>query len=126
MERPLVSQIYAYIVCLLAIVVALGSLAGFVNNAFRVAHPTMLPGMMVRHAGFGPFGHGMRTMPPPEAGAPNAGGATGPMMQIHQRFIADARYDAVRALVTHLVLLIAAVALFLWHWRWLHGRAATA
>lgn len=128
MERPLVSQIYAYLVCLLAIVVGLASLAGVISNAFRTAHPTMRPAMLMRHMGPGPFEGGMRgTMRFPQDQPPSPVGTPGPMMQqMHERFIADARYDAVRRLVTDLILLIAAVALFNWHWRWLHGRPVTA
>ena len=129
MPRPLVSQIYAYLICVIAILVALASLAGFVKSAFRVAHPTFAGGPLIteRHFGFGGrYGRGMRApelppLPPPGAPGVRTFRVAGPPVELQQRFIADARYAAVGKLVTNLVLLLAAIALFLWHWRWLHG-----
>lgn len=117
MQRSVPSQIYGYVVCLLAIVVALASLAGLVNSAFRAGHPGMGTRIMIRRAGADRFG-GPNWMPS-RAGGPQAGMPAPPQMR--EAFAAGARSSAIGGMVTHLILLLAAAGLFFWHWRWLHG-----
>lgn len=143
MERSrIIPAIYGYGVCLIAVIVFLVSIAGFVNNAFRTAYPES-GGFHHRVAlhGFGPRGFrpggfmhgggvGQRTGPPSAAqgASPNSAQVTPVAGAQSQRstnfrtgFIARARLQAARSLIIDFVLLVASVLLFLSHWRWLNA-----
>jgi hypothetical protein len=139
MERSrIVSDIYGYLVCLLSIVVFLAATAGFVNNAFQAVHPTphrlamMHPGMMRRGNMMYRFGTHPRDPRSPLASPSDAKDNAAAMppwqgtmnlnrAQMRGMFLAQARYEAVRMLVVHLVLMILVLLLFIGHWRWLRS-----
>jgi len=140
MQRTsIVADIFGYIVCLLAVAIFFISAAGVVNNAFRVVHPTaqhrMFAGFntgrgfgMHRRFGLEPrFGGGWMGRQSGQTQAPlasqSATGTQTPAMNretMRARFIADARYDAVRRLVVALVMLILSIAVFRRTFQWLN------
>lgn len=129
MQRSsIIGDIYGYLVCLLAIVIFVHAAAGFINSAFGGSpgmgfHRTML--MTMRGGPGGPMWRGqMRgTMPrwnmnPDVTISPPPGA---PQVQVAARIH---RGPDVRGLVVNAVLLLIAVLLFGWHWRWLRTRPA--
>jgi hypothetical protein len=127
------AEVFGYSVCLLATVIFFISVAGVVNNAFRVVHPTMQPGMNVTMAARNPMrdkawmggqdwqSQGSSITPAPLMGSP--GGRFGAM---RDRFIADARYNALRGLVLALVMLVLSIVVFRRVFGWLNPRAVLA
>lgn len=126
------AEVFGYLVCLLATVIFFMSVAGVVNNAFRVVNPTMQPSMMVgrdmRDRDKAPWmgrqdfqSQGSATAPVPPMGLP--GGRFGAM---HDRFIADARYNALRGLVLSLVMLVLSIVVFQRVFGWLNPRTISA
>jgi len=143
MQRSsIIGDIYGYLVCLLAIVIFVHSAAGFVNSAFgfagaRVAaHGFPAPMMMIaaRQPGGGmriwsggmrpPWTGGMYRHRGPGAVVPPNPAATlqpGAPNVLPTVTVARMRPHGpiVRGLVLDLILMILAVLLFRWHWRWL-------
>lgn len=113
-SHTIVSAIYGYTVCLIAILLFVAGSVGFVNNAFRTANPG-LEGSPYR------IGMGVRRADPPAVSAPF--GMAQPPNRFHGAMIARGRLNAVRGLVVSLVVLIISVVLFGWHWRWLNAPA---
>ena len=134
MQRTsIIADIFGYIVCLLAVAIFFVSAAGVVNSAFRVANPTAAQGMFAGHhmgRGFDMqrrFGGGWMSRQSEQTQAPmasqSAAGTQTPAMNretMRARFIADARYDAVRRLVVALVMLILSIAVFRRTFQWLN------
>jgi hypothetical protein len=125
MQRTsLTSEIFGYIVCLIATLVFFVSIAGIVNNSFRVVHPTMRPAMMSRHhmRPHSPWQlQGSAAQPGPMSAIP--GRNFGAM---RDRFVADAPYDAVRRLVLAIVMLALSIVVFRRTFDWLNPRQAAA
>jgi hypothetical protein len=138
-EKPSrVRQWYGYIVCLIAVVTGLITVAGVFDNAFDLSNPL---------AAEGPYGESLtsfdaymatrtpRFLPPDQRTEQD----TASQATLHARYdalradrIAQRRFAAQKGLVTDLSLLVIAVGLFFSHWRWLRrlpepegsGRAA--
>jgi hypothetical protein len=115
-----VAEIFGYLVCLLAVAVFFISVAGIVNNAFRVVNPTAGPRMIGAHM---LSGHGWRH-PGPMAAPPDAMPAppSGDVTVMRARFEGGARYDATRRLVLAFVMLVVAVLVFRRTFGWLNPR----
>jgi hypothetical protein len=119
-RSSLVAEIFGYLVCLLAVAVFFISVAGIVNNAFRVVHPTAGPRMIGAHmlAGHG-WGHpGPMAAPRDSLPAPPSTDVSA----MRARFEGAARYDAARRLVLAIVMLIVAVVVFRRTFDWLNPR----
>src|ERR1700722_18862121 len=114
MDRPntIVSAIYGYTVCLIAILLFVAGSVGFVNNAFRTANL----GFEGSH-----YRMGVRRADAPVAYAPT--GIAQRRDSFRGATIERGRRNAVRGLVVSLVLLIISVVIFRWHWRWLNAPA---
>ena len=132
MQRSsIIGDIYGYLVCLLAIVIFVHAAAGFINSAFGATggqgmgfHRTVL--MTMRGGPGGPMWRGqMRgamprwNMNPGVAMSPPPGA---PQVQAALRL---RHGPSVRGLVLNAVLLLIAVLLFGWHWRWLQRTQST-
>jgi hypothetical protein len=125
MQRTsLTAEIFGYVVCLIATLVFFVSIAGIVNNSFRVAHPTMRPAMMSRHR--------MRVQSPWQLQrsaaqpAPMAAMPGRDFGAMRDRFIADARFDAVRRLVLAIVMLALSIVVFRRTFDWLNPKQVAA
>lgn len=132
MQRVSVTgDIFGYLVCLLATIIFFVSVAAIVNNAFQVVHPTAQPRLFARHMGSrfgGPAWAGRQNW---QAQAPSASGSgAGAGSQglnrsaLRDRFIAGARYSAVRHLVVALVMLALSIGVFRRTFVWLNPREA--
>ncbi len=135
MRHSVVGQIYGYLICLVAVLLFIHSIAGIVNGAFGASGP----------APFARFGHGNSLH------ARGAFGWQGGMMQ--RRWVlrqgalltpqpgmlpgtppTGARVAVlihhgsnIRGIVLNVVLLLVALLLFATHWRWLErGQPSTA
>jgi hypothetical protein len=115
------AEIFGYLVCLLAVVIFFISTAVVVSSAFRFVHPTTRPSMTAR----GDMGRrGWQLQAPaiaPPAGMPGTDRAT-----MRERFVGDARYDALRRFVVALVMLVLSIVVFRRTFGWLNPRQAVA
>jgi hypothetical protein len=111
-SHTIVSAIYGYTVCLIAILLFVAGSVGFVNNAFRTANP----GLEGSH-----YRMGVRRADAPIVSAPFA--IAQPPNTFRGGMIARGRLNAVRGLVVSLVVLIISIVLFRWHWGWLNAPA---
>jgi hypothetical protein len=106
-------QWYGYAVCLTAVITGLIGVSAAINNGFDLANPAVASGGAV------PFE------------AQRAVGDTTSEATQRARFdamradrIVNRRFYAMKGLVTSLVLLVIAAALFTTHWRWLRRTGA--
>lgn len=130
-----IPQLYGYAVCLIAVVVALISVNSLVNQAFLLSDPL---------AGADRYGYGAGAsltsfesfratrargrdpmLPRAESGDSAAAPTEAELRAEYETLRADAlarvRFEAGRELTQSLVMLLVAVALFWWHWRWVRG-----
>lgn len=137
MQRTsVIGEIFGYLVCLLAVVIFFISVAGIVNNAFRVANPTAGPRVIGARMMGGPGRRGgnfffrarggqergpMAAPPqpfPPSLGAPD-------VTAMRANFVGDARFEAVRRLVLALVMLALSIFVFRRAFAWLNPKQAS-
>jgi hypothetical protein len=132
-----IPQIYGYAVCLIAVVVMLMSVNALVDQAFLLSDPL---------AGSNRYGlaggaslssyesyratraHGREFIPQPGTGASAADSAGPSETELRAEYetlredaLSRVRFEARRELTQSAVLLLLAVALFGWHWRWVRG-----
>lgn len=129
-------QFYGYSVCLIAIIVALATIASLLGTAFDRAHPLESGSMFGESlSSFDAYkaGRAQRNEMEMQAGfvhrdtVPEAALRT-EYDGLVQRRLASVRYESEKSLVTGGVMLLLAVALFAVHWRWLrrlNGAAST-
>lgn len=116
-----VRQWYGYTVCLVAVVTALLSLAGVVNNAFDLSSPLASDSYGASLTSFEAY-----------KSTRSVSASPSPATDAVSDSVLHARYEALRAdrivqrtfrarkgLVTDIVLLLVAIGLFVAHWRWL-------
>lgn len=115
-----IAEIFGYLICLLAVAVFFVSVAGIVNNAFRVVNPSAGPRVIGTHMMPGHGWERPRPMPPPPDAmlAPPGAGVTA----MRARFEGNARFDAARRLVLAIVMLIVSVLVFRRAFDWLNPR----
>ncbi len=128
MDKPnRIAQVYGYTVCLVALIVALISLTGVLNALFERANPLQVD----RYGGaLTSFDAYKVTRSTTDAVRQDAV----PDAVLRQRYdalvadrIATTRYKTGKTLMTSGILLLAAIGLFGFHWRWvrrLNGAAA--
>lgn len=135
MQRTsLIGEIFGYLVCLLAVVIFFMSVAGIVNNAFRVANPTAGPRVIGARMMGGPGRHGgnffYRTRggqvsgpmaAPPQPFPPSA---APDITAMRANFVRDARFEAVRRLVLALVMFALSIFVFQRAFAWLNPKQA--
>ncbi|MGA8534680.1 MAG: hypothetical protein WB615_11270 [Candidatus Tumulicola sp.] len=131
MQRSaIIGSVYGYLVCLLAILLFVHSGARSVDGIFGVVNPTM----SAHHRGSMTGTRDRRHMRPWGApvgiGAAQASAATASRWptaagngreNARAAMVANARMRAARDLAVNLILLVVAVLLFRWHWKWLHN-----
>jgi hypothetical protein len=133
-ERPeRVAQLYGYTVCLVAIVMGLTSILGIVEASFDRAAPHLAePGDWGwQEASVSSFEAYRATHARAEQfrSGPDAKPDTVPEPELRRRYealradrIERVRFKARRSLVTNVLTLVLAAALFGWHWRWVRRR----
>lgn len=125
-RSPRIAQWYGYTVCLVAVVTFLLSARGIVDDLFTIASPirsdsrygaslTSFEAFEATH-NMAPARIAGDSVPPPTE------------EELRRRYealradqISQARFDATRGIVTSLLMLLIASALFVWHWRWLRA-----
>ncbi len=130
MQRTsVIGEIFGYLVCLLAVVIFFMSVAGIVNNAFRVANPTAGPGVIGAHMIGGPGRHGgnffFRSRGGQESGPMAAPPQPPGVTAMRANFVGDARFEAVRRLVLALVMFALSIVVFRRAFAWLNPKQAT-
>ena len=115
-----VRQWYGYTVCLVAVVTALLSLAGVVNNAFDLSSPLASDSYGASLTSFEAY-KSTRSAPAQPAATEALSDSV-----LHARYealradrIVQRSFRARKGLVTDMVLLLVAIGLFATHWRWL-------
>ncbi|HEX6059961.1 MAG TPA: hypothetical protein VFZ11_13200 [Gemmatimonadaceae bacterium] len=139
MER--VQQLYGYAVCLIAVVVGLISVNSLVNQAFLLSNPLAASsrygwgeGPLTSYEAYSVGRSRNRPMPTAPEAAGGAAQAEAPSeAELRAEFetlradaMARARFEASRELTQSIVMLLLAVALFWWHWRWVRGAGSRA
>jgi hypothetical protein len=116
-----IRQVYGYTVCLVAVITALISLAGLINNAFDLSSPLASDSYGGSLTSFEAY-KSTRSAP---ASQPAATDAVSDSV-LHARYevlredrIVQRSFRARKGLVTDTVLLLVAIGLFATHWRWL-------
>lgn len=127
METPnRIAQVYGYTACLVALVVGIISVPMLLNAAFDRANP------LQSESGYGvsliSFEAYQATYQRERGGPPDAGGAPSDSTSeatLRQRYdalvaerLAATRYRTSKTLFTSSILLLLAVGLFVFHWRW--------
>ena len=115
-----VRQWYGYTVCLVAVVAALISLAGAMNNAFDLSSPLASDSYGASLTSFEAY-KSTRSAPAQPAATEALSDSV-----LHARYealradrIVQRSFRARKGLVTDTVLLLVAIGLFVSHWRWL-------
>lgn len=131
-----IAPVYGYVVCLVAVVTFLINVSGFIDAAFDRAAP-----LQGRGGAYGPMGGGggssltsfetfratyderERMVTRPNDRAPVDTPSTTELRRRYEALRADRieqmTYSASQLLVKHALLIVVAVVLFVWHWRWL-------
>lgn len=128
MDRPSrIAQAYGYVVCLIAVITFLISLNNAIGAAFDLSDPLYARAMRGEPsmASYEVYRMEMERWPKP---APAEGEAVEPRDEARERALFEAaradriratRFMAYRTLVTTLLLMVVAAALFTTHWIWL-------
>ena len=131
MNRSWIALLYGYLVCIIAVIVAIVSVSGLVDAVFDRANP-----LGSREGAFGPRGGSLTSfeayratqdrMPPRTRTAADTARDTLTTAELRAEYEAvradrleRVRFDATKRMVKHFLLLLLSVALFMWHWRWL-------
>lgn len=128
MRHGVVAQIYGYLICLVAVLLFIHSIAGIVNSAFGASGPVRAfagPGQGRFFHARGAFGWQARmqrggALPAPRPSMMPGLPPPGMRLAVHV-----AHGSLVRGIVLNVVLLLVALLLFGTHWRWL-GRGPTS
>jgi len=135
MDRPhRFSQLYGYAVCLTAVIVGLISGNNTIKAIFDLSDPAHASGGRGVPATYEEFRretlHSEAKSPGPVPSGLTTDGSSLTPSEMELRRIYDAKksdmiatqtFHARRSLASSLLLLLASIALFVWHWRWLRG-----
>ncbi len=115
-------QWYGYTVCLIAVITGLISVAGSLNNAFDLSNPLAGErGSDVSLASFEAYKATRGRFSPATPDTTSETTLRARYEALRADRIAHRRFQAWKGLVTQIILLVIAVALFVTHWRWLRG-----
>lgn len=134
-----IAQLYGYSVCLIAVVVVLFSINSVIEDLFKMSNPlagngypygTSVTSFEAYKATMDGGAYNSEAMNiPPGAAAAKAGKPPVSDAELHKRFealradkLANASFEATRSLTGSIVMLLIAVSLFGFHWRWLRSR----
>jgi hypothetical protein len=133
-----IGTVYGYVICVVAVVTSLISASQLVDAAFDLGNP-----LQGRGGYYGPGGGSLTSFEafrateqrpmrvPPNAtvtvaDTPSTAEQRTRYEMLRADRIAQARYQAGQRLVKHGLLILLAIALFTWHWRWLRTQRDTA
>ena len=133
-----IAPAYGYLVCIVAVVTLLVNVSGFIDAAFDKANP-----LQGRGGAYGPMGASLtsfeafqatynereRMTVRPDNKVPADTLTTAQMRARYEALradkIAQMSFNASQRLVKHGLLILIAVVLFIWHWRWLRTQRET-
>jgi hypothetical protein len=129
-RSPRIAQWYGYTVCLVSVITLLLSAQAVVNQAFTLSNPLRASSR---------YGHALSSFEAFEATqdlaprrAPGDSAATLTDAELRRRYevlrteqIEQSRFDAMRSIVGAGLLMLLAIGLFIWHWRWLRALPET-
>ena len=121
-----IAQIYGYTVCLVAIIVVLISVTGIVNAIFERANPLQAGrfggAVLTSFDAYQATGSREATPSDPNQAARRDTIPTAVLRQRYDALVADriatTRYQTGKTLTTSGILLLVAIGLFVFHWRW--------
>jgi hypothetical protein len=129
MERPSrVAQLYGYTVCLIALITILFTLPSLVENLFRLGDPlhsetSFEPALSSFDAYKATYDRPLVSPPRAEAGTARPLPSDADLRKGYEALRTDridrTRFEARRSLISEVLLLGLATALFFGHWRWL-------
>jgi hypothetical protein len=130
MDKPnRTAQLYGYTVCLVALIVGLISLTAILNALFERANPLQANGYGSALSSFEAYKATRLTVDGTRTDTVSAAA----LRQRYDALVADrivtTRYRTGRTLMTHGILLLVAIGLFAFHWRWvrrLNGATSSA
>ncbi|HSJ64385.1 MAG TPA: hypothetical protein VK922_10885 [Gemmatimonadaceae bacterium] len=126
-RSPRIAQWYGYTVCLVAVITFLISAQSVVNQAFTLGNPLRAASRYGSAlTSFEAFEATQdlspRRMPGDTTTAPLSEADLRRRYEVlRSEQIDQSRFDAMRAIVASGLMMLLAIALFLWHWRWLRA-----
>lgn len=128
-RSPRIGQWYGYTVCLVAVITFLISVQAVVNQAFTLSNPLRASSRYGSSLSSFEAFEATQDMAPRRE--PGDSAAPVPAQDLRRRYevlrteqIEQSRFDATRSLVASGLLMLLAIGLFLWHWRWLRALPA--
>jgi hypothetical protein len=128
-RSPSIAQWYGYTVCLVAVITFLLSANGVVNQAFTLMDPLRSGSRYGSSLSSFEAFEATQDMSPRRVAADSLAPPT--EAELRRRYeamrtdqIAQSRFDATRSLVAAVLMMLIAIGLFFWHWRWLKGLPA--
>jgi hypothetical protein len=127
-----IPQAYGYAVCLICVIIILVSTHSIIDSAFDYANPARSEMVMRYGPGYGVYESraeevtvGSSSVP---LSNPAASGTAARKMYTpnRQEEIENARFRALRSLVSSIVFLLIATGMFLLHWRWIRRTTSEA
>lgn len=131
-----IPQLYGYAVCLICVITVLISSSNIVSALFDLADPVrsnrnpMATGMPITSFSAYKRAHSMRApnVRPMAGTAAPAATTDGELLQMYRddraEHVGSVRYQSMRSLVSGLLMILLAAALFLTHWKWLRRQSA--
>jgi hypothetical protein len=123
-RSPRIAQWYGYTVCLVAVITFLLSAQGVVNQAFTLIDPLRSSSRYGSSLSSFEAFEATQDMSPRRVQADSVAPPT--ESELRRRYealrsdqIAQSRFDATRSLVAAVLMMLLAIGLFVWHWRWL-------
>lgn len=124
-----IAQWYGYAVCLVAVITFLLSARGIVDDLFTLSDPLRAGSRFgTSFTSFESYRATQDLAPRREAGDTTRLSDS----ELRQRYealrsdhVGQVRFDATRGLVASVLMLLIAVGLFVWHWRWLRNLPST-
>jgi hypothetical protein len=128
MSRPWIAPLYGYLVCILSVIVFLIGIANLVDAIFDRANPLGSAfgprgGSLTSFEAYRvtrdrePFGPRMRS-DTARADTLTTAALRAEYQAVRADRIARTQFEATKRIVKNTLLVILAVVLFLWHWRW--------
>ena len=125
-RSPRIAQWYGYTVCLVAVITLLISAQGVVNQAFTLSNPLRASSRYGSALSSYEAFEATQDMSPRRAPGDSLPPVTEADLRrrygvLRAEHIGQTRFDAMRTIVASGLMMLLAIGLFLWHWRWLRA-----